>query len=35
MSKCHYTYNPKSNTGYLSMKNLPNWKFLFYTYIQV
>lgn len=24
MSKCHYTYNPKSNTGYLSMKNLPN-----------
>lgn len=24
MSKCHYTYNPKSNTGYLSMKDLPN-----------
>ena len=23
MSKCHYTYNPNSNTGYLSMKNLP------------
>ena len=24
MSKCKYTYNPKSTTGYLSMKNLPN-----------
>ena len=24
MSKCQYTYNPKSITGYLSMKNLPN-----------
>lgn len=24
MSKCHYKYNPDSNTGYVSMKNLPN-----------
>jgi hypothetical protein len=24
MSDCHYTYNPKSTTGYLPMKNLPH-----------